>query len=113
MGKEKLLRPNSAQVKAMMEVTSRIDAKLREICDAEEAQRLAAQEAAEKLLEDRIGKELEKNRKFLASLEGKLSNEGFISRAPEAVVNAEKEKAVKTRDLIAQLQQSLEAMQKL
>ena len=59
MGKEKLLRPNSAQVKAMMEVTSRIDAKLREICDAEEAQRLAAQEAAEKLLEDRIGKELE------------------------------------------------------
>ena len=62
---------------------------------------------------ERIAKELEKNRKFLASLEGKLSNEGFISRAPEAVVNAEREKAQKTRDLIASLEQSEEAMKKL
>ena len=61
----------------------------------------------------RITKDLEKARKFLASLEGKLSNEGFVSRAPEAVVNAEREKAAKHRDLIAQLEQSLEAMQKL
>ncbi len=62
---------------------------------------------------ERIIKELEKNQKFLSSLEAKLSNEKFVARAPEAVVNAEKEKAAKTRDLIAQLQQSLEAMQKL
>ena len=62
---------------------------------------------------ERITKELEKNRKFLASLEAKLSNEKFIGRAPEAVVNAEREKAAKTRDLIAQLEQSLAAMQKL
>ena len=62
---------------------------------------------------ERIGKELEKNRKFLASLESKLSNEGFVSRAPEAVVNAEREKARKTKDLIAQLEQSEEAMKKL
>ena len=62
---------------------------------------------------ERIAKELEKNRKFLASLEGKLSNEGFISRAPEAVVNAEREKAQKTRDLIASLEQSEAAMKKL
>ena len=62
---------------------------------------------------ERITKELEKNQKFLSSLEAKLSNEKFVARAPEAVVNAEKEKAAKTRDLIAQLQQSLEAMQKL
>jgi len=61
----------------------------------------------------RITKELEGARKFLASLEGKLSNEKFVSRAPEAVVNAEREKAAKHRDLIAQLEQSLEAMQKL
>jgi len=46
-------------------------------------------------------------------LEAKLSNEKFVSRAPEAVVNAEKEKAAKTRDLIAQLEQSLDAMKKL
>ena len=61
----------------------------------------------------RISKELENARKFLASLESKLSNEKFVSRAPEAVVAAEKEKAAKTADLIAQLEQSLAAMQKL
>jgi len=61
----------------------------------------------------RISKELENARKFLKSLEGKLSNEKFVSRAPEAVVAAEKEKAQKTRDLIAQLEQSEAAMQKL
>jgi len=62
---------------------------------------------------ERINKELEKNRKFLASLEAKLSNEKFIGRAPEAVVNAEREKAAKTRDLITSLEESLTAMQKL
>ena len=62
---------------------------------------------------DRISKELEKNRKFLSSLEAKLSNEKFVSRAPEAVVNAEKEKAQKTRDLIASLEQSVAALKSL
>ena len=62
---------------------------------------------------ERITKELEKNKKFLASLEAKLSNEKFVARAPEAVVAAEKEKAAKTADLIAQLEESLAAMQKL
>jgi len=62
---------------------------------------------------DRIAKELEKNRKFLASLESKLSNEKFVSRAPEAVVAAEKEKAAKTRDLIAQLEESEAALKQL
>ena len=61
----------------------------------------------------RIGKELENAKKFLKSLEGKLNNEKFISRAPEAVVAAEREKAQKTRDLIAQLEQSETAMQKM
>ena len=62
---------------------------------------------------DRISKELEKNRKFLSSLEAKLSNEKFVSRAPEAVVNAEKEKAQKARDLIASLEQSEAALKSL
>ena len=62
---------------------------------------------------ERITKELEKNKKFLASLEAKLSNEKFVGRAPEAVVAAEREKAAKTADLIAQLEESLAAMQKL
>ena len=62
---------------------------------------------------ERIAKELEKARKNLAGLEAKLSNGNFVSRAPEAVVNAEREKAQKAKDLIAQLEQSEAAMKKL
>ena len=62
---------------------------------------------------DRVSKELEKARKNLAALEGKLSNENFVSRAPEAVVNAEREKAAKARDLIAQLEESEAALKRL
>ena len=62
---------------------------------------------------ERIGKELEKARKNLAGIEGKLSNENFTVRAPEAVVAAEREKAAKARDLIAQLEESEAAMKKL
>ena len=62
---------------------------------------------------ERISKELEKAKKNLSGLEAKLSNEKFVSRAPEAVVAAEREKAQKTRDLIDSLEQSLAAMQKL
>ena len=61
----------------------------------------------------RIGKELADARKFLASTEAKLANEKFVARAPEAVVDAERQKAQKTRDLIAQLEQSEQAMGKL
>ena len=62
---------------------------------------------------ERVSKELEKARKNLASLEAKLSNANFVSRAPEAVVNAEREKAAKARDLIAQLEQSEAALKNL
>ena len=62
---------------------------------------------------DRIDKELEKAKKNLASLEGKLSNEKFVSRAPEAVVNAEREKARKSQDLIVSLEQSRAEFAKL
>ncbi len=62
---------------------------------------------------ERISKELDKARKNLAMLEGKLSNEKFVSRAPEAVVNAEKEKASKARSLIQQLEQSEASLKNL
>ena len=62
---------------------------------------------------ERIGKELEKAEKNLASLEAKLNNEKFTSRAPEAVVNDIRDKAAKARDLIAQLQQSEAALKKI
>ena len=62
---------------------------------------------------ERIGKELEKARKNLAGIESKLSNEKFTAKAPEAIVNAEREKAAKARDLIAQLEDSEAALKKL
>jgi valyl-tRNA synthetase len=62
---------------------------------------------------ERIDKELEKARKNLAMLEGKLSNENFVARAPQAVVDAEREKAAKAKDLIVQLEESAAALQKL
>ena len=62
---------------------------------------------------ERIQKELDKARKNLAAIEGKLSNEKFTARAPESVVAAEREKAEKARELIAQLEQSEAALNKL
>ena len=62
---------------------------------------------------DRIEKELEKAKKNLAGILGKLNNENFTARAPEAVVNAEREKAAKAQALIQQLEQSAEALRKL
>ena len=60
---------------------------------------------------ERIRKEIEKAQNGLRSVEQKLSNEKFVSRAPEAVVNAEREKAAKYKELIAKLEESAKAMQ--
>ena len=54
----------------------------------------------------RIAKEKEKAEKMLASIRGKLNNEGFVAKAPEAVVNAEREKAEKFEALLKQLTES-------
>ena len=62
---------------------------------------------------ERIATELDKAKKNLAMLEGKLSNENFVSRAPENIVKAEQEKAQKARELIARLEQSEQALKKI
>ena len=59
---------------------------------------------------ERIRKEIEKAQNGLRGVEQKLSNEKFVSRAPEAVVNAEREKAAKYKELIAKLEESAAAM---
>ncbi len=59
---------------------------------------------------ERVEKELKKNRGFLEGQMRKLSNEAFVSRAPENVVQAEREKAEKLRALIENLEKSLAAL---
>ena len=55
----------------------------------------------------RIEKELAKAKKDIEGQERKLANENFVSRAPEAVVNAEREKLAKAQALAANLEESL------
>ncbi len=59
----------------------------------------------------RIAKERVKAEKDLASIEKKLSNPGFLAKAPEAVVAGEKEKADKLRQILEQLTQSESRLQ--
>ena len=59
---------------------------------------------------ERIAKEKTKAEENLARIEKKLQNKSFVSKAPEAVVNAEREKADKARALIAKLEESAAAM---
>ena len=55
----------------------------------------------------RLEKELEKARKNYEGQMRKLSNENFVSRAPEAVVQTERERAEKARALVENLEASL------
>ena len=55
----------------------------------------------------RLEKELEKARKNYEGQMRKLSNENFISRAPEAVVQTERERAEKAKALVENLEASL------
>ena len=59
---------------------------------------------------ERLQKELDNALNMVARTEGKLKNESFVSRAPEAVVNAEKEKLEKYRQMAAKLQDNLKAL---
>ena len=60
----------------------------------------------------RIAKEKANAEKQLAGIENKLSNQGFIAKAPEAVVNGAREDAAKLRALIEMLDASAAAMKK-
>ena len=60
----------------------------------------------------RIAKEKANAEKQLAGIENKLSNQGFIAKAPESVVNGAREDAAKLRALIEKLDASAAAMKK-
>ena len=62
---------------------------------------------------ERIAKEREKAQKGLNGIQTKLNNPGFTAKAPEAVVNAEREKAQKYESLLRQLAESEERLKSL
>ncbi|WP_417815124.1 valine--tRNA ligase [Thalassospira alkalitolerans] len=59
--------------------------------------------AAEK---SRLEKEIDGKNKYIKAQEGKLSNERFVSRAPEHIVATEKAKLEEARDTLAKLQEA-------
>ena len=57
----------------------------------------------------RLTKEKEACLKDIAFISGKLNNAGFVAKAPEKVVNAEREKLSKAQELLARIEESLKA----
>ncbi len=58
----------------------------------------------------RLKKELEKSEGEIKRLEGKLSNEGFIAKAPAAVVEGERAKLQKARELKSSIEAAIAAL---
>ena len=58
----------------------------------------------------RIEKELKKKQGELSGLQAKLSNPGFLGKAPEQVVNSEKERAARLAELVTKLEDQLKSM---
>ncbi len=58
----------------------------------------------------RLSKELEKKKKYQSGIEKKLSNEKFLAKAPEDVVQREKDNLAKAQREIEQLESSLAAL---
>lgn len=57
---------------------------------------------------ERLQKEIDQKTGFLASVEKKLSNDGFVSNAPEAIVAKERQKASDAKSEIEKLRVNLE-----
>ncbi|MCQ2166137.1 MAG: valine--tRNA ligase [Bacteroidales bacterium] len=58
----------------------------------------------------KLNSELEYQKKFLASVRGKLSNAGFVAHAPEAVIAVERKKESDCLERIATIEASLNAL---
>ena len=63
--------------------------------------------AAEKA---RMEKEIAGCKKEIGQLEGKLSNPGFVQKAPPAVVEADREKLAKAKDRLEKLEESIKQL---
>jgi valyl-tRNA synthetase len=58
----------------------------------------------------RLTKEIQKLENYVKQLESKLSNEGFVARAPKEVIDAEREKSATAKATLAKLQENLASL---
>ncbi len=62
---------------------------------------------------DRLNKEKTKLEGEIKRVEGKLNNQGFVAKAPQKVIDEEKEKGVKYKEMLDKVIKSIEEMQNL
>jgi valyl-tRNA synthetase len=55
-------------------------------------------------------KEKEKTLKEIERVENKLNNESFVSKAPEKIINAEREKGEKYKAFLSQIEERLSVL---
>lgn len=60
----------------------------------------------------RLEKEKKAAQKDIDFLSGKLSNQGFLAKAPEKLINEQKEKLAKAKEKMAKIEQSIAALAK-
>ena len=61
---------------------------------------------------ERLSKEKKRLEGEVKRVVGKLSNEGFVSKAPEKVIEAEREKKIMYEDMLAKVTERLESVEK-
>ena len=61
---------------------------------------------------DRLAKEKKAVQKDIDFSQGKLNNQGFLAKAPEAQIEAERAKLAKALDKMAKIEESIKAFQK-
>jgi valyl-tRNA synthetase len=59
---------------------------------------------------ERLNKEKEQCEKQATGLEARLNNPGFVNKAPENVVAAERDRLAKLKERLAKLEESIAAM---
>ena len=59
----------------------------------------------------RLNKEIERRRNFIKSIDSKLRNEGFISKAPKEIIQQERLKLENSREELTKLTVNLEALE--
>ncbi len=62
---------------------------------------------------DRLNKEKTKLEGEIKRVEGKLNNQGFVAKAPQKVIDEEKEKGIKYKEMLDKVIKSIEEMQNL